>query len=242
MIKRKRNKDIFWALILIAIAIGILGVAFGYLTTPTTRIIWSIVLGVFGIGSLIKLNWFGFFIIAAIIIHINKASIGVEGMWPIYFAAILLAIGLQIITGRFTKKGPKVIINGEWEWGDRKFSANSGTSSVSGDHIMIENNFSDQAKYVHSDKLQSAQIENNFGGLKVYFDQAQFSETGCTIHVENNFGKTSLFLPRNIRLDNQLKSSFGNVYDENIIMTDPSFPIVVVKGDSTFGSIDIHYV
>ncbi len=233
---RKRNKDIFWAVIVIAIAVGILGIAFGVIESPSIRLGWSLVLGVIALSSLIKLNWFGVFILLAIIAHINAVPLGLTSVWPVYFAAVLLAIGFQTITSRFTKKGPKIHIYNDIEFGKRKNSSSAQT--LHGEKIYIENNFSEAAKYVQSTNLESAKIENNFGSLRVYFDQTTFAHNSHVI-VDNNFGKTTLYFPRNVNIDNQLNATFGGVDEKGDYIFHENNATVILSGDASFGNVDV---
>ncbi|NLC41519.1 MAG: hypothetical protein GX775_01500 [Erysipelothrix sp.] len=234
----KRFKDIYWAFVLIAFALGILAIAFGFLTTPTVRLVWSVVIGVVALSSLIKLNWIGFFFLSAVVVHINAAQLGVQSIWAIYLAALLLSIAMQSLTWRFkVRKGPKIHFHKDIDLGMNRKSSNSQT--LHGEHIYIENNFAEAAKYIQSTNLESASIENNFGHLRVYFDQTTFSANRTIIYIDNNFGKTTLYFPRNVNIDNQMSATFGGVDTKGDLDTNNDQPWVIVSGDATFGSVEI---
>lgn len=241
---KKKQKEIFWGIAFVVIALAILAIAFGWITTETSRYLWSLLLGVVALASLVKLNWFPFFLMVAIIVHVNMTAIGLVSIWPVYLASFLGAIGLSILTSSIKKRNRRhftVNINGkDIDIDTSKFkSKHESHSTVSGEHIMIENNFNESARYVNSTNLQTANIENNFGSLRVYFDETQFSSEGAKVRVENNFGKTSLYFPKNVRINNQLSSSFGHVDDDLRYQQDSEHPIVTVSGDSSFGNVEI---
>lgn len=244
---KKRFNDLFWGIALIAIALGILAVAFGFIQTPTSRMVWTVLIGLVALASLIKMNWFGFFFIAAVGLHINAEQLGIQSVWVLYLAALLFSIGFQMIFFKVFRKGPRIIINSDKEKFDKEINFDfneykkykSSSSDMSSDHIAIENNFSEQAKYIQSINLTSANIENNFGGLRVYFDQAQFNSDGCTVQVENNFGECTLYFPSNVSIDNRLESFLGSASDTGHYSNNANLGKVVITGESNFGNIKI---
>lgn len=237
----KRKSGIMWAISFIVLALVILAAGFGLFQTPTKQLVMIIILGLLALANLIKLNWFPFFGLLAVIAHINKEQLGLESALPVYIAALLLALGFQKITSIIRYRKAK--INIETGFKNASFSydnkSQDGQSSIHGNHIKIENNFSEKTQYIQSELLQSAFIENNFGSLRVYFDKAQFDPSGVSIEINNNFGKTTLYMPGNIYLDNQLDVSFGHASKSGSQLGNPADPHVIVTGEASFGSIDI---
>ncbi|NLC25185.1 MAG: hypothetical protein GX777_00950, partial [Fastidiosipila sp.] len=86
----KRRSGLMWAISFIVLALVILAVGFGLFETPTKRLVIIIILGLLALANLLKLNWFPFFGFLAIIAHINKEPLGLESVWPVYIAALLL--------------------------------------------------------------------------------------------------------------------------------------------------------
>lgn len=237
----KRKSGLMWAISFIVLALVILAVGFGLFETPTKRLVIIVILGLLALANLLKLNWFPFFGFLAIIAHINKEQLGLESIWPVYVAALLLTLGFQKITSIIRHKKARANIEGGYNNAGFSYYSTSedGKSSLHGNHVRIENNFSEKTQYIQSDQLQSALIENNFGSLRVYFDKAKFDPQGVSIVVDNNFGKTTLYLPGNIYLDNQLNVSFGHAANAGSQTGNPADPKVVVTGEASFGSVEI---
>lgn len=242
----RKRKEIFWGVVLIIVALGTLGIAFNLIETTSSILIWSILLGAVALGNLVTLSWFGVFFPLAVVAHINAASLQIANIWPVYLAALFLSIGASKLTRIFRKKNGrrfKMNINGDTidiDTDKIKESVHFSSSSqtIEGDNIEIENNFGDAARYINSANLVHANIENNFGHFRVYFDQATFSHR-ATIYVENNFGKTTLYIPRNVNINNHLKAAFGVVQGEDYTTSDPNLPTVTITGEAAFGSIQI---
>lgn len=79
----------------------------------------------------------------------------------------------------------------------------------SGEHIRCENNFGSAIRYINSEHFCDAQLENNFGSMSVYFDNAIIAGEAASVEVENNFGETNLYIPKEWKVQNELKRSFG---------------------------------
>ena len=84
----------------------------------------------------------------------------------------------------------------------------------SGEHIRCENNFGSAIRYINSRHFCDAQLENNFGSMSVYFDNAIIAGEAASVEVENNFGETNLYIPKEWKVQNELEaflwSSGGN--------------------------------
>lgn len=242
-----KKKNIFWGLTFIFIAITTLGNAMGWFESLNiVRLAWTTILVAVALSNLPSLNFGGVIFPLVIAAHVNKSALNLDGkVGAIYLTAFFLIVGLNLLFKNFRRKKRrkvKININGKDVTIDDFKNREKWSEDIVGQHISIENNFNDSSRYVHSDGLITATIENNFGSLHVYFDQVTFDSSGTLIRVENNFGKTVLYLPRNINLRNNITSSFGSVRGEQSRFHDASFPNVSVDGDSTFGDIEIRII
>ena len=63
--------------------------------------------------------------------------------------------------------------------------AGCGSEQCTGEQLCCENNFGSAIRYINSDNFKSAKIENNFGSLTVYFDNAaaQGEQRWCMLRV-----------------------------------------------------------
>lgn len=80
-----------------------------------------------------------------------------------------------------------------------------------GENIKIDNNFGTAIKYVNSDNFCMADVDNSFGSLTVYFDNAIIQSGSAKIKVDNSFGETNLYIPKEWKTENNLGQAFGSV-------------------------------
>ena len=59
----------------------------------------------------------------------------------------------------------------------------------SGEHIRCENNFGSAIRYINSEHFCDAQLENNFGSMSVYFDNAIIAGEAASVEVEITLGR-----------------------------------------------------
>ena len=115
------------------------------------------------------------------------------------------------------------------------------TDQVNGEMLIFKNSFGATSKYVNTDNFRSAVLQNSFGEMKVYFDNALMQQETATIDVRNSFGETQIFLPKEWKVENQISSMLGNVSEQN--MHQPSGGhTVILTGSVSMGEIVIIYI
>ncbi len=233
----KNGGKIFWGLFFILAAVYIVVGKFWMLPDIS---VFSVLLTVFFVWLFIKgimhRNFWEILFPIAFICIIYDEPLGITDLtpWTVLGAALLGSIGLSMIFK--PKKNYKFNVNGNVVGG-------SGVSSeqCSGEMIHCENNFGSQIKYINSDNFRSAHLENNFGTLNVYFDNAVIQGGFATVTVENNFGETVLYIPREWKVQNNITRSFGSI-SETGRNEGTSENTLCLQGDCSFGSIEIHFV
>ena len=238
-----KKKNIAWGLFFVFLAAV-------YLVTSSTGI--EIGVGLPGIFMTIMFVWlfvdgirevdfYSMTFAIAFICIIYRKPLGLERLnltnWTILGAALLLSIGLSMIFKDVRRK------KNSWEktinW-DEKAGA-SDSEQCSGEHIRCENNFGSAIRYINSDHFCDARLENNFGSMSVYFDNAMIAGDAASIEVENNFGETNLYIPKEWKVQNELRHSFGAV--EAIGHSEgSSVAALYLRGAANFGVIKIHYI
>ena len=238
----KRNYgNILMGLCLILLALYyLLGKMHAIPAFPMFKIIVTIFLIAVFISGLTKKHIFSPVMSIALLGCVYDSELGIEAItpWPIIFAGLAISIGLSLILKRHT-----CTIN--TDYGNKYFKEdcaaynNDKNETINGSFIRIESNFLGQTKYVRSNSLEKASIENNFGRLIVYFDQVTLSEGTPKIYAENNFGKLMLYVPANWDLVLNEETAFGNFSDfrKKAVPTDHK---VIFNVDSNFGSIELY--
>ena len=236
----RKTKKIFWGLFFIVAAVWVI---FGRSLPFFKEIgVFSLIFAALCIASLIdgirKLDWgeilFPLAFLAIIfddVLHITEYT-----PWPVIGAAVLGTIGLNILFGHKGKNHFGVYHNG------RKLEKNEIVDEeISEDeYYKAEIAFATTVKYVTSQNLKKADIENSFGTLTVYFDNATIGGNAM-INVDNSFGKTILYIPKEWNTYVTTDSSFGNVETDGQPIAS-SECMVQINADTSFGNIQIIYV
>lgn len=234
---RENGKKVFWGVILILAAV--------YLIVsrifPLPEIgLWSIILTIAFVAMIIngirELNFYEILFGIALLLWHYDEFLGIEELtpWPIMGAALLASIGLSMIFKRKKKMS--------WSIGGSETSfGQTSESSCDGEHIRVENNFSSTIKYINSENFCSAELENNFGTLTVYFDNAVIQRGSAYVSVDDNFGTMNLYIPKEWRVVNDLSHSFGSV-NEHGRYEGSSSNTLYLRGDVDFASANIYYI
>ena len=103
--------------------------------------------------------------------------------------------------------------------------------------------FGGSTKYLHATALKTGQFYASFGGLEVYFDQAQLDPAGAEIYVDCSFGSIELYVPRSWKVKSSVRASFGAVdIHERHSSAAADAPVLLLTGNVSFGAVEIKYV
>ena len=236
---RVDKSKILWGIIFILAAVYMLAGQFGILPDISiVRIVFTILLAWVAIQGICKWNFYEIFIPLAILYVMYDEILGTPkiSLWPALGTAVLCSIGFSLLFNGIGKK--KKYVNVE-----SSQSAFSGDSSEQchGEQIRVENNFGTAIRYINSDNFKGAELENNFGSLSVYFDNAVIQTGSAFVNVDNNFGETNLYVPKEWKVENQLNHSFGNVSTKGRC-EGTSNTVFYINGSADFGTITIYYI
>ena len=239
--KLEVGKNSFWGfMLLLAAAFIIVGQLDLFGDISLTTVFFGICMGAWFISSMFKLSWGGMCFAAAFEVILFDEALGLEELtpWPVLFAALFATIGLNMIIKKNRKKPEKDIrINGNK-------NANQGNPQVvEGDDTSFVCNvsFGSVVKYVTNKELKHAHLDLSFGNLVVYFDGATLGGGSAVAQVDNSFGKTTLYIPKQWDTRVELEKSFG-VIEEKGVKTGDSDNIFVIRGNSSFGKVEIRYI
>lgn len=228
-----KRKNIFWGLILIFVSITLLADMTGVIEAHSTfKLAWTIILIAYAISKIIALSFIPASLAAAMVLTLHGDKFSVyPSTSMIFFASFLFGLGLSLIFKPLRRR--KIIIKS-----NKSFKSNF-QSSITGEHVHFENNFGDNSRYVQSNNLKSASIENNLGHSRVYFDNVIFDKEGAIINVECNLGQVTLYLPSDINLQNNLTSSLGSITGAQSFHQNDAYPTVFLEGESNLGQIEV---
>lgn len=229
---KKRGTNIFWGVILIAVAVCWVVSALGYLPdVAVTHIVFTVIWGALVIKGLVKRECFSVFMGFAFLAIVWDEELGIEAItpWTVIGAAILLTIGCSLIfKGRKRrdweknhsynfKKCEKNENNKTWEGNTEYGTDQPHQSHVNGEHVYHMNRFSGAQKYIDSQNLKSVEIINKAGGMEVYLDNAKVAGDKVYMRIECYAGGLEIYIPRSWRLENHVECFMGCVEEpENI--------------------------
>ena len=173
--------------------------------------------------------------------------------WAVVGLFFFLALALEVIFKNkkkskfgFSKTGP-----GTWEYTgsartENAYSAASGNSEpigegTDGEHVVIEGRFSGSSRYITSKNLKHVTVSNEFGGIEVYFDGAELAPEGAVVEVHNKFGGVELYIPRRWNVITDIKDFVGGTDVPKTTHIEGA-PTLTIRGNNSFGGIDIAFV
>lgn len=230
-----KKKSIFWGIIFILLAVYLIVNSMDlFPKLPVFSILITLVLVYIMVMGIRKLNFTEILIPLALIGWQYDDYLGITELtpWPLLGAAILLAIGLDMIFRNVRKEKRiegHVVFNGRID------------SSVDGSVININSTFAGNNKYINSDHFSTANIDTSFGQCNVYFDNAIMDNNHCVINVDNSFGETNLYLPHTWRVSIDRDCAFGDVKIHGVGSNDMDAPFAQVNADVAFGEINIYF-
>lgn len=203
---------------------------------------FTVILTVFLLSIVIqgirKLNFFFILFGLALIGCLYDKLLGIEALtpWTLLGAAFLGSIGLSLLFKNKKKA---------WKRGVSFFSRRSDAGVTeeycSDGSQKFENNFSTVSRYINSDNFCSAELENNFGTMTVYFDNAIIQNPTAYLWVENNFGTINLYIPKAWKVERKSVWMCGRVMEKGK-WEGTSGHTLCIHEETNFGAIIIYYV
>lgn len=229
-----KNKNIFWGLALILLAVFIILDAFGYFAhIGIIKIIFTAILATLSIKGIFKVNFpLAIFPIAFLgILYSNELNIANLTPWPILFIALLFSIGLSLI---FHKPNYHYHHHNHSEY--NKVINEEDTSNVN-----CSVTFGSLVKYINTNDFTTANIECTFGSATVYFDNALIQGNSASINLEVSFSSLELYIPKNWNIVKATDCTFSGVEEKNN-QNNEKGPTVNLYGDVTFSGLTIYYI
>lgn len=231
-----KKERIFWGIYLILGAVFILAAKLGFMQgVGIWSLVWTLVFAAALIKSLIRLNFFGIFMSIALLAIVYAEPLQIQAItpWPVLGAGLLLGIGFSLI---FPKKGKQYYV--------KRYHHPDGERIINeqdGSNCKCSVNFGSSIKYINSDAFERADLENNFGSLKVYFDNAIMKGTEAHVYIENNFGGVELYVPKTWAVNCKISNVFAGVDEKGHAQPD-GVHTLYLHGDNSFAGVTVIYV
>lgn len=246
----KKNKGLFWGLLLVLGAIFVVVGKLGYFKeVNTVEIVISVLLVCYMIRSIIKVSFSGILFPVAFLCIIYDKQLGLEAItpWTVLFAALLGSIGLSMIFYKKPKRKEITEHSEYWQkghWQDRwhdHWRHGESEDELSGEYVFSMHRFSGATKYIRSTDLVKAELKNSFGESSYYFDEVITKGDHAEICVDNSFGELNLYLPKEWTVVNEISAWLGEVKEQGSYRGEGA-PVVKVKGSVSFGEVKIIYI
>ncbi len=228
-----KNKNIFWGLALIFLAILlILDIfhVFDPLTAVMGRVsVWTILAGIllisFIVSCLIKGKISRIFIPSAFLLILFEKNLSILcdaltpelfNNWLILLVAVLFTVGFHILLSPLKKRSTAVA--------DVKKHAGGS--------------FGHSTVYIDSETMLPNHIENKLGSCVVYFENIGAFTGSGSIRIENNLGSIQLYVPRTWHIRNEIENVLGGIIVPEREAHENA-PTLVLCGKNNLGSVEI---
>lgn len=209
---------------------------------------------VFLVENLISLSLAVIPIPLAALYYIFQAqlSLPLVPFWTLVLVTGLLVAGLYALLPRRFRNGN--IITVEWSGRDsrnnyrnrRRNTEEGGSGTVIEVGGEDENNpyihvkFGAISRYLHSDCLETAELECSCGSIEAYFDNAQLSPNGAEMLINCSLGSVEVYVPRDWRIVDNMNTTLGNCHvDGSLETSDANAPLLTIHGSLSLGNVEV---
>jgi predicted membrane protein len=245
----KRSWKWGWGVFLLLAATLVLSNQFGgFVELGVGSMIAAALAAAFLVQCLISLNFGSLPIPIAALYFIFQVplELPIISFWPLVLVTVLATSGLYALLPktffRRIKKNVNVV-----------YTDNEGKKYTSEDKARIEENgdennpqisvqFGSICRYLHSDCLESADLDCSFGNLEVYFDSVELSPNGAEIFANCKFGNIELYVPKHWHITNNMNASLGNAEVNGRNDSSEDAPRLNVTGNVSLGNIEINRI
>ncbi|MGL4771933.1 MAG: LiaF transmembrane domain-containing protein [Clostridium sp.] len=228
---------VFWGSLLLLSGIALIISKMGFL--PEINV-FNLVLGVFLLVIMIKsafsVNFTGILFPLAFICILYDEKLGLTDItpWPVLFAALLGSIGLSLIFNKKPKRFEKYIYD------NSTFKVEDFEMEDEG-HFRFRTSFGDSIKYINSPCFEQANLQCEFGAMKVYFDNTTLLNGKGIIKIDSSFAGMELYIPKEWKVIDNTKVVFGGVEEKNRNVGS-SNNILTLVGKVSFAGVEIIYI
>lgn len=233
---------LFWGMLFIAGAAFLIADRLGYWSERQSVTVVGIFFTIFFIWMVIQGFYYkNFFLILfglSLLAIQYDGPLGITSItpWTLLSAALLASIGLTII---FPAR--KISKNGNihhFEFADK---GEKVFEEQDGEMIHFKSTMGECVKYINTDSLVNVRLENSFGAMKIFFDNAVIKNGTADVSISNSFGETILYIPKTWNVENHVKTSFGTLKFEGNQATQ-GCPTLRIYGSVSFGEVNVTFI
>lgn len=232
-----KNKNFFWGVIFILAAAFVLLSNLGYFRSiHITKIIIALLLVYIMLKNIPVREFFGVLLPLAVILIMYDEELHLTSV-----SAISTACSCSIRQYRsYFPISEKPLFQPEEPV---KPNDNASGERMTGSDVNCNVSFAGSTKYINAAAFKRAYLKCSFGSLKVYFDHTTIAGESAEIFVENSFGETVLFLPKDWNVNVSVTTSFGDIAEiHKLSIPADAVPKVTVRGNINFGDCKIYYI
>lgn len=256
--KTTRNKNWIWGILLLLAAGGLIANQFGLFRPLDFWTIVAAVLGLIFLGSAITnktLSTVPFIIAMAYLVLRNQGVLPFVALWVVLAAAALSSVGIGLIFPQKIPQGSRFVVGSFTSYDEDDYDGEVDSeegreerrrrAQATGidNNPAVSVNFGSASRYLHADKLETVSLSCNFGGMEIYFDQAQLHPSGANVYLDCKFGGIDIYVPRHWRVNEQVNCTIGAVdIDSRKATPTENAPELTITGNILCGGVDIWYV
>jgi len=179
-------------------------------------------------------------------------------IWAVLVTAGLVSAGIGVLFPQRLPRDAKFVVGSFFgddadDWDEEDWDGEGQSERRAKARVAmggIDNNpainvtFGAISRYLHADQLETVSLSCSFGGMDIYFDQAELSSQGATVYVDCKFGGIDLYVPRHWRIDEQISCMLGGVDVNNTRLATlaDDAPTLTITGNVLCGGVDIWYI
>jgi len=166
--------------------------------------------------------------------------------WTLAPVALLLTIGLYVLLPRRIGSKHFGLFTLDDIKAHKRYDKHDEAQIEEGDdenNPYISVSFGGISRYLHSNRLQTADLNCAFGALEVYFDNVQLSPDGAEIYANCKFGAIEIYVPAHWRVIDNMSTTMGSAeVDRRLQASDSDAPTLTVTGNVSFGSVEVNRI
>ena len=248
--QKSKYSKVAWGLFWILIAGLILANSFGGFVQLN---VWSIVIAALALvilfHCLVRLSLAPLPIPIAALYYIFQVPLELPfiAFWTLAPVTLLVTCGLCVLLprrlGSSKHFGLLVLDDGKRHKGCRNHGEAHIEEGDDENNPYISVNFGAISRYLHSDCLQTADLNCAFGSLEVYFDNVQLAPDGAEVYANCKFGAIEIYVPGHWRVIDQMSTTLGSAeVDRRLQAADADAPTLTITGHVSFGSIEVNRI